>query len=122
MLQDITTGLQSVSAAGAVTGSLDTSGNTGDYTIWLRVAGLDAGKRAIIAIEDTANASAFSDARQVAVQQVIGAVTPDTEVKFSWRAYQLPMLRYGSANTKLRANVLAVDGSPNLKVHAYLEK
>lgn len=119
---DITTGVQTVSTAGAVTGTLDTSAFTGDYTIHLRIVGLSAGKRALIAIEDTANASAFSDARQIKVEHVVGTITQDVEQRFSYRANQLQMTRYGAANTKLRVNVLAVDASPGLKVHAYLTK
>jgi hypothetical protein len=63
---DITTGIQAVSAAGAVPGVLDTSAMSGDFAVYLSIHGLDPGKTATIAIEDTASASAFSDANQLA--------------------------------------------------------
>lgn len=122
ILADITTGAQAVTAAGAVTGSLDTSGLTGDYTIKLRISALAAGKRAVVAVQDTANATAFSEAITVAVKQAVGSITADNELNFSWRSYELPLARYGAANTKLRINVLAVDGSPGLTLHAWLER
>jgi hypothetical protein len=121
-VKDITNGLQAVSAAGAVSGTLDTSSFSGPYTIKVRVPELGAGKRALIAIEDTASATAFSDARPVAVFHVVGPIVPSAEQVFSVQSYEVPFTRYGATNTKLRANVLAVDSSPGLKVHAWLER
>lgn len=121
-LADITTGAQAVTTTGAVTGSLDTSALTGDYTIKIRVSALGSGKRAVIALEDTAHATPFSEAIQVAVKQVVGTVTSDNELNFSWRSYELPLARYGATNTKFRINVLACDATPGLTVHAWLER
>jgi len=121
-ISDITTGKQSVAAAGAVTGSLDTSAITGDFTVRLRVSALASGKRMIIALQDTANATPFSDAINQDVRQFVGEIVPSAPVEVSIQSYQLPLLRYGAANTKLRFNVLSVDGSPAGEVHGWLER
>ncbi len=122
LINPITTGAQSPTTAGAITGVLDTSGLTGDFTIKLRVTALGAGKKATIALEDTANATAFSDALQQWVQQVKGPYSANTEKVFSIRAYELPNMRFGAANTKLRFNLTAVDASPGLTVQGWLEQ
>jgi hypothetical protein len=120
---DITTGLQTVTAAGAVTGVLDTAALSGDYTIRIRVTSLEAGKTAIIAVQDTANASAFSDAITVAVFHVQGLVDPDSEIELPpLRKFAIPGTRFGAANTKLRLNVLSLTSSSNLRVQGWLEQ
>ena len=121
--RDITTGQQTLTAAGVVTGSLDTSGiaATDDLTLHLTVSGLTAGKTALIALEDTASATPFSDKRQVAVAHFVGAIAGPAEIQLSWRRYQLAALRTGAANCALRANLLALDGSTSITLQAQLE-
>ena len=114
---DITTGVQSDTATGAITGTLDTSSLSGDYTVEA-VFTLTAGT-AIVAVEDTANATAFSDAVQVAVFHIKGA-TPSEGVTFSKKSYEIPGTRFGATNTKLRFNVLAITGSGTLTTHGML--
>jgi hypothetical protein len=108
-----------VSSPGAI-GTLDTSALAGDFTLVVVVNNLAAGKKARIAIEDTASATAFSDAQTVAVFDLTGGITQNNSVAFSKRAYEIPSIRVGAANNKLRANVLSVDASPNLQVQAFL--
>lgn len=64
MNYDITTGVQTVTATGVVTGTLNTSAMNGDYTVFLNISGLTQGSTATIAIEDTASSTPFSDAQQ----------------------------------------------------------
>lgn len=114
---DITTGAQSVSSTGPVTGTLDTSALTTAPGVRLIVNSL-TGTSARIAIEDTANSSAFSDAQQAAIFDITGPIT--TEIEMHRSAYEMPSLRFGAANCKLRVNVLALNGSsPNLNVYAF---
>ncbi len=123
LINAITTGVQSPTSTGAVTGSLDTSATTGKWVIKVRIAALGAGKTAILAIEDTANASAFSDAVTQAVVQVKGLVTEGkTEKNFVFQDYELPGLRIGAANNKLRVNLTSITATPGLKVQAWLEQ
>lgn len=109
-----------MTAAGVVTGTLDTSALTIQPLIRVDVVSLTAGAKARIAIEDTANASAFSDALPVAVFDVVGQVNAPVELAI--RTEDCPTLRYGATNNKLRANVLILSGSsPSLTVHAYTQ-
>jgi hypothetical protein len=121
-ISSISTGEQSVTSTGAITGSLNTASLTGDYTVKLRVRGLTlATQNVMVALEDTANASAFSDALQCWVASVAGA-TPTEGVTLSVRSYQLPAARFGATNTKLRFNCLAINGSPTALIEGWLEQ
>ena len=136
MNSDITTGVQTVTAAGVVTGTLNTSALSGDYTVFLNVSGLTQGAAATIAIEDTASSTAFSDAQQQAVFNVGGLIEQESEVTLSFRRYQVgtgleeadltlgsSAPRFGAANTALRAHVLTLTGSSaSLSVHVWLEQ
>jgi hypothetical protein len=120
-LNDITTGEQAVTAAGAVTGSLNTSAFTEFFSVKLLVRGLAAGKRALFSIEDTANVTPYSDVRQIAVAHFIGA-QPTEGVAKDWAIYDIPMVRWGVANSALRVNCLAIDATPgSVYVHGWLE-
>jgi hypothetical protein len=123
LLNAITTGVQSPTTAGAITGSLDTSALTGKWSLKIRIAALGAGKTAIIAIEDTASATPFNDAIAQTVIQVKGTITEGrSEKNFVIHDYELPGVRFGVANAKLRANLLAVTATPGLKVQIWLEQ
>jgi hypothetical protein len=122
VLKDITTGAQSVTATGAITGSLDTSALSGDYTVKIEVSGLSAGKSAQIALEDTANVTPFSDVLQPYVFSFVGGMDRDG-VALSVRSYQIPQARFGATNTKLRFNTQAISSTPgSVKVHGWLEQ
>jgi hypothetical protein len=119
MQTDITTGTQTVTTTGAITGSLDTSALIAAYTVKAKLK-LDKGV-AIVALEDTANASAFSDAVQVAIFNIHGPTPAEGDVR-SVREYQIPGTRFGAANTKLRFNVLAIAGGGTLTTWGWLEQ
>ncbi len=120
-IKAITTGERSVTTTGALTGSLDTSALSGDYTVKIRVRGLTAGTQNLqIALEDTASATPFNDATQPWVASVAGA-TPTEGVTLSVRSYQIPAARYGAANTAFRVNCQAINGSPTALVEAWAE-
>lgn len=120
---DITTGAQTVTATGAVTptAGLDVSGITGDYTVHVMVSALSASSgtpTATIQLEDTVNA--FTAVLPVAVKEVQGTI--GQEQYFSWRKYELPNLRAGTASAKLRANIMSIGGStPSLTLHSWIE-
>jgi hypothetical protein len=137
---DITTGLQTVTATGPVTGTLNTSAMSATlgYTIFVVIAGLTAGASATIAIQDTADATPFADAQTQASFTVTGKVGDPAEIELSIRKYAVgtgeggldadtsagsTTPRFGAANTALRANVTALTGtSPSLSVHAFLQQ
>lgn len=118
-MTDITTGVQSVTAAGALAGSLDTSALTGKYAVKLNFS-LTAGV-AVVALQDTANASAFSDSVDVAVFHIKGPSSTEGIV-YSKQDYEIPATRFGAANTKLRFNVLSIAGGGTLAAHGWLEQ
>jgi len=126
VINDITTGEQAVATAGAVTGSLNTAAMAvgppaGFSTIKLMVRGLATGKRALFAIEDTASASPFNDAIQVAVAHFTGGA-PTEGVAKAWAVYDIPMIRFGVTHSALRLTCLAIDGTPGtVLAHAWLE-
>jgi hypothetical protein len=126
-IRDITTGVQTVSATGAVTGTLDVSALTGDYTVKVRVTGLAAGKSLQVALEDTAHATVvstsveFDDATQPFVFSFTGGFDRDGIV-LSVRSYEIPMTRVGATNNKLRLNVQSGTSSIAAGVYGWLEQ
>ena len=121
----ITTGAQTVTATGAVTATtgLDISGITGDYTVHLRIQALSAATgvpACAISLEDSVNA--FTASVPVAEQQYTGTIDTKSELHFSWRKYQVPRLRAGTASAVLRANVVSLGGTtPSLTLDSWLE-
>jgi hypothetical protein len=114
-MQDISTGAQTLTAAGVVTGVLDVSAFTARPTIRVDVTGLTAGS-ARIEIQDTANSSEFSDAETVAVFDVLG---PSDQIDLSQTPDLMPSMRFGAAHNQLRANVTLLTAS-TVTVHAYV--
>lgn len=114
---DITTGTQTVTASGPVTGTLDTSALAAAPGIRLNITAF-SGTSARIAIEDTASATEFSDAQPAAVFDIAGPIT--TELEMHRSGFEMPSLRYGATHNQLRANVLSIAGSsPSLTLYAY---
>lgn len=118
----ITTGVQSPTTTGAVTGTLDTSALSGDYTVKLNIQSLAAGKKIVVALEDTASGTPFNDAVQVKTWHFIGALSGATDVVVSVKNYEIPSTRFGATNTKLRFNILSFDSGAAPKVVGWLEQ
>jgi hypothetical protein len=120
---DITTGVQTVTATGAVTptAGLSVASLTGDYTLAIEVTGLTAGKSARIQIEDTTNA--FTAATALAVWDVTGqVVNGEFSIKKTWRAYELPNSQFNVASGAYRINVTALTSGATLSLHAWIEQ
>lgn len=119
--QLLTTGEQTVTATGAVTGSLSTASMAaGVGSIKLRVTGLTSGQSVRLVVEDTNNATPFSDALQVWTVDTAQGQSPDGNV-YSVALITLPDLRIGSANTKLRVNCQAITSNTSIKVLAWVD-
>jgi hypothetical protein len=128
----LTTGLQTVTATGAITptAGADISGMTGDVTVCVEVVSMTDAKTARIQLEDSVNA--FTASIPVAVFDVIGkmgqggtsytagAYNPTTQ-KFTVRKYQLANNRFGTASAVLRLNVTAIDSGSSLSLNAWIE-
>lgn len=114
-----------VSAAGAIGGTtgLDISGVTGDFTIRLNVRKLTSASgtpRARIVLEDTVNA--FTASIPIASENIEGPFPEETPVAFSWRKYDVPSLRAGTANARLRINVVELSGTtPSLAIEGFVD-
>jgi hypothetical protein len=119
---DITTGVQTVSATGAVTPTtgLDISGISGEVTICLEVTSMTAGKTARIQFEDSVNA--FTASIPLAAFNVTGAIAPAASQVFNVRKYQIPNNRFGVTSAVLRVNVTAIDAGASLSLHAWIEQ
>jgi hypothetical protein len=111
---EISTGAQTLTAAGVVTGTADVSALTVRPTIKVDITGLTTGT-ARIEIQDTANSSEFSDAETVAAFDVTG---PVTQLDLSATPDLTPSMRLGAAHNQLRANVTLLTAS-SITVHAY---
>lgn len=118
---DITTGLQTVTATGAVTSTsgLDISGFTTDWTLVVRVAALTAAKNCVIAIEDSVNG--FTAAVTKAVWNITGGPPTGADRIKEWRKYRLPSLRCGTTSAVARVNILQIDSATTLQIHAFMK-
>jgi len=120
-MNQITTGKQTVSATGPVTGTLNTSAMSGNFRVKVLIAGLGEGLRMMLSLEDTNNATPFSDARTIAHWDTYGGMPADG-LTLSIRSNQMPSAKFGAANTALRLNCTALDSGASAQVTAWLEQ
>jgi hypothetical protein len=120
-ISNITTGEQSVSSTGAVTGSLSTAALSGAYTVKMRVRGLATGKNCQIVLEDTANVTPFSDATQPWSQTFVGGEPADGDAR-SVVSYSIPQARFGVTNSAFRINVQSITSGATFSVLAWVEQ
>lgn len=109
----ITTGMQTVTAAGPVTGTLSTAGLPNLSTIYLEVSGLTSGTTRI-SIEDSATGT-FGDALPVKVWHFEGGESVDGVI-VSANSEEIPNLRKGATGNALRVNVLALASGATLSL------
>ncbi len=131
-ITELTTGLQTVTATGAVTptAGVDISGLTGDVTICLEVISMTAGKTARVEFQDSI--TAYTASLALVVEHVVGlegqggtsytagAFNPTTE-KQSIRRYQMRNNRFGVTSSLLRLNVTAIDSASSLTMRSWIE-
>jgi hypothetical protein len=118
----ITTGVQSVTATGAVTptGGLDVSGITGDYTLFVQVQAQTAAKGFQLQLEESVNAFTASIADMVVSAK--GGIAAGYDRVFSKRKYELPQSgAIGTASGVLRMNVKQLDSADTIGVRAWIE-
>jgi hypothetical protein len=106
---NITTGEQTVTATGAITGTLDTSGLSGNYYIALRVRGLVGGSIQIV-LEDTTNATPFATLSQPWSYTFTTSSSIDG-VEAGVNSYLIPLASFGVANSKFRFNTQKITAS-----------
>jgi len=105
---------QPITATGPIAPSagLDISGMSGDYMLQIDVISLSAAAgtpKARVIIEDTVNA--FTASIPVCELNLIGPIVPSAPITQTWRSDRAPSLRLGTANAKLRGNVVGLEGT-----------
>ena len=108
----ITTGLQTVTAAGPVTGTLSTAALS-IATLFLDVSGLTSGS-CRISIEDSATGT-FADALPVKVWHFV-AGEPADGITVSAALDEIPNIRKGATGNALRVNVLSLSSGATLNL------
>jgi hypothetical protein len=109
----ITTGIQTVTATGPVTGTLSTSGLPTLSTLYLDVTGLSAGT-CRISIEDSASGT-FGDALPVKVWHFTAGSNPGG-INVSAELDEIENLRKGATGNALRVNVLSLSSGATLSL------
>jgi len=109
----ITTGTQTVTASGPVTGTLSTAALTNLSTIYLDVTGLSTGT-CRISIEDSATGT-FGDALPVKVWHFT-AGEPADGITVSAMRDEIPNIRAGATGNALRVNVLSLSAGATLNI------
>jgi hypothetical protein len=117
----ITTGEQTVSAAGAIAGSLSTSSFSGNYTVSVRIWGLAPGLRMLIELQDTSSSTPFSDARAIACWHFNGGTGGTDAIVASIRSSDLTSAKFGAANTAFRLNVVSLDSGASAQVLGWID-
>jgi hypothetical protein len=89
-----------------------------DFTAYITITGASGG-RSMPCLQDSTDGF-VNDILTVACADVSGPVNVGTEVKYSWRAYQVPSLRAGVLNARMRVAVISQDGGASVTVNAAL--
>ncbi len=116
----ITTGVQTVTASGAVTptAGLDISGITGDWTVKVEVQSLTAAKKSKIQIETSTDSTNWT---ALTIVDVSGQVTSAADKVYSTRKMSNPSAPFGTSGGVCRANVLSIDSGASLSLRAWVE-
>jgi len=102
-------GTGNYTSGGAVSMAYDISGLSGDFTLRITVEGMAVGKKVLLAVQDSADGF-VSDVKTLMVVNLTGSNAPES---YNARAYQVPSLRLGVTNARLRLNVQSIDsGNP----------
>jgi hypothetical protein len=89
-----------------------------DFTAYITITGASGG-RSMPCLQDSTDGF-VNDILTVACADVSGPVNEGTEIKYSFRAYQLPSLRAGVLNARIRVAIISQDGGASVTVTAAL--
>lgn len=103
-------------SGGVVSQAIDISGVSNDWDLFLRIEGMTAGKKAIVALQDSADGF-VSDVVTLYTWNIQGKVTTDAMKDGDRiRKYDIPSARFGAASARLRFRVLQIDSAATLTV------
>jgi hypothetical protein len=116
-------GAGTYSSGGVVTKAQDISGLQGDFTLHLN-ANVTASKNALIAVQDSADGfvNDIVTLWETNVQGGQGSGFYVPPQGFSMRAYQLPSMRMGVANARLRLFVTKIDAGATALTALWIEQ
>ncbi len=118
------TGTGTYSSGGVVTQNYLVSSITGDWTLHFRLESLTATKNVLVSVQESQDGF-VSDIRTLWVNSFTGSAQGTTTnqpfIDVNLRKYQLPMNRFGSANTALRVYVQAIDSSTTMVNSFFVE-
>ena len=117
------TGTGAYSSGGKVSIAKDISALSGAFAVRLQVTGLTAAKNAVLCVQDSADGF-VSDIVTLACANVSGPISAGSgvPVSYTWTSYQLPSLRAGVTNGRLRLNVSSIDGSATVTTSLFFEQ
>jgi hypothetical protein len=126
MTLNISSGPQTLTAAGVVTGNLNTSALALPCTLFIEIQELTPANASVtVTIEDTAHATAgetvaFDDAATDWTLTLVGEVAEPAPVMQSARSVNLPAMRFGAANNQLRAHVTGLSAGATVTLAAWI--
>jgi len=104
-----------------VSQALDISGISGDYSVKLRVESLTAAKKIQIAIQDSVDGFVNDIVTRGTINVAGQILTASMRDVLELRSYDIPSMRFGTANAKMRLNVLAIDSTATAVVTCWYE-
>jgi ABC-type transport system involved in cytochrome bd biosynthesis fused ATPase/permease subunit len=117
----VTTGMQTVTATGAVTptAGLSVAAVTGDFTLYLQVQAQTSGNTFQIQLEESTNAFTATVADLVVGGE--GLIASAYDKIWSIRKYELPGTSIGTTGAVIRANVTELAANSTLALRAWIE-
>lgn len=106
-------------SGGKVSQAWDISGWSGDYTAYIAISGASGG-RSNVCIQDSTDGFVNDIVTHVCMD-VSTTVNAGTVVQNSWRSYQMPSLRVGVTNARIRVSLQSQDSGASVTVSAYLK-
>ncbi len=91
-----------------------------DFTAYITISGASGGKSAVCLEDSVTGFSVTADIQTLICADISTPVFAGTVNEYSWRAYQVPSLRAGVLNARMRVAVISQDGGASVTVTAAL--
>jgi hypothetical protein len=113
-------GVGTYTSGGKVSEAADISQfvTSSDFTAYITISGASGGK-SNVCLQDSVDGF-VNDIQTLVCADISTPVYAGTAVDYSWRAYQVPSLRAGVLNARVRVAVISQDGGASVTVSAAL--
>jgi hypothetical protein len=113
-------GVGTYTSGGKVSEAADISQfvTSSDFTAYITISGASGGK-SDVCLQDSVDGF-VNDIQTLVCADISTPVYAGTAVDYSWRAYQVPSLRAGVLNARMRVAVISQDGGASVTVTAAL--